>query len=105
MSGEVDPNWPPPQPEARSNLDWTPPPYDRSVGIEPNWPPPMPQVGAGATAPPTAISSPSPTQSPTRASIGNRQVLVWSLAVLAGVACVGLGAVITLALTTRERTA
>lgn len=103
MSDEVDPNWPPPRPEARSQNEWIPPEGNRPGAIDPNWAPPTPLARAGALAPSTAVSSPP--QPPPRAVIGDRKLLVWSLSALAGVGCVALGAVITLALANTQRTA
>jgi hypothetical protein len=118
MSDEIDPNWPPPDPNAHDDVDpnWLPPQPKSTSDVQVNWPTTQPAVAPDVDPnwlPPSMPSdqtvlgnapAPQPTPYPTTrqppSSLTRRHVpsLALVAVLLGGMACIGVGAVITLLL-------
>jgi hypothetical protein len=103
MSDEIDPNWPPPQPKSTSDVqvNWptTQPPVAPDVDLNllpPSTPPDQTVLGSAPASQPTPY--PTTRQPPSPLTRRHVPTLALVAVLLAGMACIGVGAVITLLL-------
>ena len=103
MSDEIDPTWPPPQPKSTSDVHVNWPTTQPAVApdVDPSWlPPSMPsdQTVLGKAPAPQPTPYPTTRQPPSPVTRRHVPTLALVAVLLAGMACIGVGAVITLLL-------